>query len=63
MVLGVADVDEVLVLSEDVAQSLWVVKLHFAIRTVNESHLPVAHLLLELHRFFIDYQHTVITGV
>mgnify|MGYP000998511387 CR=1 FL=1 len=63
VVLGVAQVNEVLVLAEDVAEAVRVVELGLAVVAVDEPDLAVADLRLESHRFFVDHEHAVVRRV
>lgn len=63
MVFRVAEIDEVLILSVDVAQALWVVKLSFIVGTVYQPNLAVSDLILECHCVFIDNHHSIVCGV
>ena len=60
VVLGVANIDEVLVFSEHVAQAKRVVELHLAVRAIDETHLSISDLTFELHGFFIYEDKAVI---
>ena len=60
MIFRVADIDEVLVLSEYMAQSLWMVELNFLVVTIDETYPPVANLCFEFHSFLIDDYDSVI---
>ena len=53
VVLRVAKVDEVLILTEDMAHALRVMELGLVIQTVHKANLSVSNLILKLHRIFI----------
>ena len=61
VVLAVAQVQEVLVLSEDMAHALRVMELRLVVGTVDESNFSVANLVLKLHRILV-YEHDAIVG-
>ena len=63
MILGVTNINEVLVLTEDMAQALWMVELHFVIVAIYKSHLAISNLTLKLHSFFVNDQHPVIARI
>ena len=55
MILGVANVEEMLVLTEDVTQALRVVELSLIERTVDQTNLAVSNLFLEAHGPLINH--------
>ncbi len=63
MVFRVTEVDEMLVLSVDMAQALRVVKLSLVVSTVHQTNLAVSDLILKSHCVFIDYNDSIICGV
>ena len=60
MVLCIAHIDEVLVLTENVAEALWVMELRLGIVSIDKANLSVSDLLFKLHCFFVDQHDTVI---
>lgn len=63
MVLRVAKVDEVLILTEDMAHALRVMELGLVIQTIHKANLSVSNLILKLHRIFIYYDNTVVCRI
>ena len=63
MVLRVAKVDEVLVLTEDVAHALRVMKLRLVVLSINKANFAVSNLILKLHGIFIDDDYAVVGRV
>ena len=63
VVFRVAEIDEMLVLSVDMAQALWVVKLSLIVSTVYQPNLPVSDLILKCHCVFIDNNYSIVCGV
>ena len=55
MILRVTQVQEVLILSEHVTQSLRMVELSLVVRPVDQTNLAVSDLVFELHRLLVDY--------
>ena len=60
VVLRIAYVDEMLILSENVAHSLWMMELSFRVLAIYQSNLSVSDLILELHRIFVDEDDAII---
>ena len=63
MVLCVTNIDEMLVLSEDMAQAKRMVELHLTVGSIDKAHLPVTYLTLKLHGFFIHYDKPIVARV
>ena len=63
MVLRVAKVDEVLILSEDMAHALRMMELRLVVLTINKANFTVSNLILELHGIFIYNDYTVVSRI
>ena len=63
MVLCVAQIDEMLVLTENVAQALRVMELRLRIVSIDQANLSVSDLFFKLHCLFVDQHDTVISSV
>ena len=63
MVLAVTQVEEVLVLSENVAHALRVMELSFIICTIDKANFTVANLGFKLHRIFIYEDQAIVSCV
>lgn len=55
VILRVAQVDEVLVLAEHMAEPLRMMELSFVVGPIDEANLAVSDLVLELHRLLVDH--------
>ena len=65
MVLGVAKVDEVLLISVDVAEALWMVEACFFKWSVDQPNqsLRISNDVLTLHRICVDQKNTVVSCI
>ena len=63
MILRVADVYEVLVFTENVAEALGMMELRLIIVSIDKADLAVSNLLIELHCFLIHEDDTIIGSV
>ena len=63
MIFRVTEIDKMLILSIDMAQALWVMKLSLIVSTIYQTNLAVSDLILKCHCVFIDYNHSIICRV
>ena len=63
MVLAITEIHKVLILTEDVAHSLWVVELRLVIGSIDKTNLAVANLVFKLHRVLIDENNSIVRRV
>ena len=63
MILCVADVYEVLVLTENVAEALRMMELRLIIVSIDKADLTVSYLLIKLHCLLIHQDNTIIGSV
>ena len=52
-----------LIFSENMAHTLWVMELRLIISTIYQSNFPVANLVLELHRVLVDDYDAIVGSV
>ena len=63
MIFGITQVQEVGSFTKNVANSLWMVELRFAVITIDEPNFSVTNLIFKSHCFFIDYDEAIIGSV
>ena len=63
MILGVAQVDEVLTITVEMTHALWVMKASLVESAINQTHLGTAYLSHALTCLFIYQDQAVISGV
>ena len=63
MILRVAQIQKVFFVPVDMADSLWVVKARFVVRSINEAYLSGSYRVYVLMGFCIHYHYSVIPCV
>ena len=63
MILRVAEIYEMLVFSEDMAHTLWMMELSLIVRAINQTNLTISDLIFKLHGLLIDDYHAIVCGI